>query len=78
MPWAALYGSMALSYQNPTDNAFGANQSTSPDLSVLKPTQARDYEIGLKLFSDHVPYLHHATLNPGSLRDETLLVLLLK
>ncbi|HQT62560.1 MULTISPECIES: TonB-dependent receptor [unclassified Acidiphilium] len=68
-PWAALYGSMAISYQNPTDNAFGANQQNPVNLSILKPTQARDYEIGLKLFSDHVPYLHHATLNLNYFND---------
>ena len=69
VPWGAFYASSALSFQNPTDNAFGANQSASPNISILKPTQARDYEIGVKLFSHHVPYLHHATLNLNYFRD---------
>ncbi|WP_298282309.1 TonB-dependent receptor [Acidocella sp.] len=69
VPWGSVYGSMAVSYQNPTDNAFGANQSTTPNISTLKPTQARDYELGFKLYSDDVPVLHHAVLNVNYFND---------
>jgi iron complex outermembrane receptor protein len=69
VPWGALYANMAVSYQNPTDNAFGANQSTQPDISTLKPTQARDYEAGIKLFSNNLPIIHRGTLNLNYFQD---------
>jgi iron complex outermembrane receptor protein len=76
VPWGALYASMAVSYQNPTDNSFGANQSSSPNISVLKPTQARDYEAGFKLYSENLPVIHEGVLNVNyfqdTLMDETI------
>ena len=69
VPWGALYANAAISYQNPTDNSFGANQATSPDISILKPTQARDYEVGFKLFGDNLPFVNHAVLNVNYFND---------
>lgn len=69
VPWGALYASMAVSYQNPTDNSFGANQSSSPNISTLKPTQAHDYEAGIKLYSDNLPVIHHGILNINYFQD---------
>jgi iron complex outermembrane receptor protein len=78
LPWGALYANYAISFQNPTDNAFGANQSNPVNISILKPTQARDYEVGFKLFSHHVPVLHNATLNVNyfsdTLTDESIAI----
>lgn len=68
-PWASIYGSMALTYQNPTDNSFGANQSAPVDLGSLKPIQSRDYEIGFKLLSDNLPVVHSVSLNVNYYRD---------
>ncbi len=74
--WASLYGSFALTYQNPTDNAFGANQSAPVDLGSLKPIQSRDYEVGFKLLSDNIPVINSASLNVNyyqdTLTDETI------
>lgn len=69
VPWGAFYASSAISFQNPTDNSFGANQSSSPDISILKPTQARDYEAGVKLFGNNLPYVHRASLNLNYFND---------
>ena len=71
VPWGALYGSYAISYQNPTDNGFGANNSNpgGVDIAGLKPIKSADYEIGAKMMFDDVPVLHHATLNVNYYND---------
>ena len=69
VPWGAIYANTSLAYQNPTDNSFGANQSTSPNIAVLKPVQARDYEAGFKLFSNNLPVIHRAVLDVNYFQD---------
>ena len=78
VPRGALYGSYAISYQNPTDNGFGANNGNpgGVDIAGLKPIKSADYEIGAKMMFDQVPLLHHATLNinyySDTLTNETI------
>ncbi|HQT85990.1 MULTISPECIES: TonB-dependent receptor [Acidiphilium] len=71
VPWGALYGSYAISYQNPTDNGFGANNGNAGgvDIASLKPIKSVDYEIGAKMMFDHVAVLNHATLNVNYFHD---------
>lgn len=43
----AFYGRYSPTYQNPTDNTFGA-YNTPVDLSTLQPVRSVDYEAGIK------------------------------
>ncbi|MCF3945077.1 MULTISPECIES: TonB-dependent receptor [Acidiphilium] len=72
VPWGALYASYATSYQNPTDNGFGANNSNAGavDIATLKPVKSVDYEIGAKLLFHDAGFLHNASLNINYFHDK--------
>lgn len=69
--WGALYASYAQSYQNPTDNGFGANNSNAGavDIATLKPVKSLDYEIGAKMLFRDMGMVHKASLNINYFHD---------
>ncbi|MDD2876680.1 MAG: TonB-dependent receptor [Acidiphilium sp.] len=71
-PWGALYASYAESYQNPTDNGFGANNSNAGavDIAGLKPVKSLDFEIGAKMLFRDVGLFHRASLNINYFHDD--------
>lgn len=74
----SLYGNYAKTYQNPSDNAFGAynNSATAVNLSSLQPIGSTDYEVGTKFLIRRDALLRHFALNINyyhdSLSNETL------
>ncbi len=47
MSWLTLHGNYAITYQNPTDSAFGANRpTTGVDIALLKATKSVNTEGG--------------------------------
>lgn len=69
-PWATVYGSYAVSYQNQTDNAFGANQASPVDISNVRPVKSVDYEIGTRFLVKHYGPLNNFVLNVNFYHDE--------
>ncbi len=63
--WGSLYAHYAQSYQNPTDNNFGAYNSHggSIDFNSLKPVKSTDYEVGAKFLVHNWMLLHNFTFN---------------
>ncbi len=59
----ALYGNYSITYQNPTDNAFGAYVSTPIDLGTLKPIRSADGELGIKFLFPRFGWLGRFSLN---------------
>ncbi len=74
----SLYGNYAKTYQNPSDNAFGAYNSnaTAVNLSSLQPIGSTDYEVGTKVLVRRNALLRHFALNLNyyhdTLSNETL------
>ena len=68
-PWATVYGSYAVSYQNQTDNAFGANQSSPVDIAGVQPVQSVDYELGARFLIRHYGVLNNFVLNLNFYHD---------
>ncbi len=74
----SLYGNYAKTYQNPSDNAFGAYNSstTAVNLGSLRPIGSTDYEIGTKFLVRRDALLRHFALNMNfyhdTLTNETL------
>ncbi|MDA8390823.1 MAG: TonB-dependent receptor [Gammaproteobacteria bacterium] len=76
-PHWSIYGNWATTYQNPTDNAFGAySGSNAINLSSLKPVKSVDYEIGTRFLIRRAALLRHFALNLNfyhdALSNETL------
>ncbi|MBW4092844.1 MAG: TonB-dependent receptor [Proteobacteria bacterium] len=71
-PWATVYGSYAVSYQNPTDNAFGANISNpgAVDYSTLHPIKSVDYEAGVRFLVHKWAFLRNFGLNVNFYHDQ--------
>ena len=63
--WGSVYASYAQSYQNPTDNNFGAYNSHGGgiDFNSLKPVKSTDYEVGAKFMVHNWMMLHNFTFN---------------
>ena len=63
--WGAVYASYAQSYQNPTDNNFGAYNSNGGTINFgsLKPVKSTDYEIGAKFLIHRWGLLHDFSFN---------------
>lgn len=59
----ALYGNYSITYQNPTDNAFGAYVSTPIDLGTLQTVRSADGELGVKFLAPHLGLLGRFSLN---------------
>jgi len=69
--WGSLYAHYARSYQNPTDNNFGAYNSHggSIDFNSLKPVKSTDYEVGAKFLVHNWMLLHNFTFNINYYND---------
>lgn len=69
--WGALYAHYSVSYQNPTDNNFGAYNSNGGtiDFNTLKPVKSTDYEIGAKFLVQNWYFLHDFTFNINYYHD---------
>ena len=59
----AVYGNYSITYQNPTDNAFGAYVTTPIDLSTLQPVRSADGELGIKFLYPDFGVLGRVSLN---------------
>ena len=70
LPWATVYGSYAVSYQNQTDNAFGANQQSPVDISAVRPVKSVDYEAGIRFLVKHYGILNNFVLNMNFYHDD--------
>ncbi len=70
LPWATVYGSYAVSYQNQTDNAFGANQQSPVDISTVQPVKSVDYEAGIRFLVKHYGILNNFVLNVNFYHDD--------
>ncbi len=73
----SVYGNWGTTYQNPSDNAFGAySGSNAIDLASLKPVKSIDYEIGTRFLIRRAGLLRHFVLNMNlyheKLSNETL------
>ncbi|NNM60615.1 MAG: TonB-dependent receptor [Steroidobacteraceae bacterium] len=72
----AVYGNYSITYQNPTDNAFGAYVTSPIDLSSLKAIRSNDGEVGVKFLFPHFGILRQAALNADvfqtTISDETI------
>ena len=66
----ALYARYAPTYQNPSDNAYGA-YNNAVDLSTLQPVKSTDYEAGIKFRKRHRLQLE-ADYFHTQLSDETV------
>ena len=72
VPWGSIYASYAESYQNPTDNGFGAydGNAGSVDLATLKPVKSVDYEIGTKFLFHNIGPIEDASLDVNYFQDK--------
>ncbi|MHB1705824.1 MAG: TonB-dependent receptor [Acidithiobacillus sp.] len=63
--WGSVYANYAKSYQNPTDNNFGAYNSNGGtiDFNSLKPVQSNNYEVGAKFLVHQWMFLHDFSFN---------------
>ncbi|TCK74127.1 TonB-dependent receptor [Acidipila rosea] len=77
--WLTLHGNFAITYQNPTDGAFGANRSAkSVDLNALKAVKSANSEAGLLVTKCPAPIFGtcslDATFYHEKLTNETVIV----
>ncbi|WP_197513225.1 TonB-dependent receptor [Acidihalobacter aeolianus] len=67
--WSSYYANYSVSYQNPTDNTFGAYNSTT-NLGVLKPIRSTDYEAGAKFMFHDLGWLRALDFNLALYQDK--------
>ncbi|MHB1643920.1 MAG: TonB-dependent receptor domain-containing protein, partial [Acidithiobacillus sp.] len=69
--WGSVYAHYGRSYQNPTDNNYGAYNGNGGtiDLNTLKPVKSTDYEVGAKFLVHNWMLLHDFTFNVNYYHD---------
>jgi iron complex outermembrane receptor protein len=69
--WLTVHGNYAITYQNPTDSAFGANRpTTGVDISLLKATKSANGEGGFLVTKCPLAILGTCSLEATYFHDE--------